>query len=721
MRNAVINEILAVLGVDKREGLPQQPIFQGAVERDHLETKVTLTTVLHDLVRAYPTEWAFYLPAVEYMKYITPYSSTCDLCPRDLDHGWSLASDMEKDLIPFQVAGSLECESEFAANLFANFLVLKRSFDRSTQTASRLRAEDLNASRMSRGFRCGDIVYRKPPGFHERRTHTLAPRGCGPFVVSKVLSPQTVELVNLDGTPAFKDPVSVSELVDRTPRRPTLELPEEAGTRSFADVAEEEVNEAAGVPGPRKGWGGLAKGHFVAYLRAGSDRELVVGKVEENVRQDRHVLVHCYQATWRNVAVRWRPVYFETVEQGDKETLETTGRPKQEPVRYAALVRVVELLIDGELAHASSRALDRSGYRLYIPESEVNYACRQWRCDAPTGLVAGIGTKMEELTLAAQGRRVRFSQEGLASLSRDRGIASLLTVREQRDSQGFEVSLGGRCDLELTEQFSLGARGWSWQDAGALDSVCRVFWIARPGWIHAGLCGSGRAAKSVVDCCCEAWAFQASRGAGASLCWEAASDEIALASQRSASEAFQAVQGHWSVVPGRRRSRGSSLGTGGGLAASLPIEAVGGHDGRLEQAEAQLLQEQALTFARSYQDLPARAALLTPRMRDAKGSYGVVLEALEGQVIEEIASLSTGQEWALKASTPEETPPAGGSAPSDGDETRGVGALVAAGLSRGDFLTPTMDVKCYVPLAGQAAVTVDPRLAPSYKEGLLKV
>ena len=50
-----------------------------------------------------------------------------------------------------------------------------------------------------------------------------------------------------------------------------------------------------------------------------------------------------------------------------------------------------------------------------------------------------------------------------------------------------------------------------------------------------------------------------------------------------------------------------------------------------------------------------------------------------------------------------------------------MGALVAAGLSRGDFLTPTMDVKCYVPLAGQAAVTVDPRLAPSYKEGLLKV
>ena len=160
---------MAVLGVDKREGLPQQPIFQGAVERDHLEAKITLTSVLRDLVRAFPAEWAFFLPAVEYMKYITPYGASCDLCPRDLDHGWSLAGDLEKDAIPFQVAGALECESEFSANLFANFLTLKRSFDRYSQDTSRKRTAELNASRMARRFEVGCIVYRKA-GF-PRATH----------------------------------------------------------------------------------------------------------------------------------------------------------------------------------------------------------------------------------------------------------------------------------------------------------------------------------------------------------------------------------------------------------------------------------------------------------------------------------------------------------------------------------------------------------------------
>ncbi len=38
-RNAVIIKILVLLGVDKHEGLPQQPIFQGAVERDYLGTQ----------------------------------------------------------------------------------------------------------------------------------------------------------------------------------------------------------------------------------------------------------------------------------------------------------------------------------------------------------------------------------------------------------------------------------------------------------------------------------------------------------------------------------------------------------------------------------------------------------------------------------------------------------------------------------------------------------
>ncbi len=49
--------------------------------------------------------------------------------------------------------------------------------------------------------------------------------------------------------------------------------------------------------------------------------------------------------------MKWKLVYFTPPWQvGDRETLEVTGCPKQEPVRYAALNHIVDLLSDGELS-----------------------------------------------------------------------------------------------------------------------------------------------------------------------------------------------------------------------------------------------------------------------------------------------------------------------------------------------------------------------------------
>ena len=66
MKNAMVREMMAVMGVQKREGLPNQPTFQAQVERDHLESKLTFTCILCDLASSFPTEWEFFLPAVEY-------------------------------------------------------------------------------------------------------------------------------------------------------------------------------------------------------------------------------------------------------------------------------------------------------------------------------------------------------------------------------------------------------------------------------------------------------------------------------------------------------------------------------------------------------------------------------------------------------------------------------------------------------------------------------
>ena len=85
VHNALATEMIAVLGIDRRVGLPYKPTFQAQAEHGHLESKSTLTCILSDLAGVRPTEWELYLPAVVYLQVITPYSGECPLTPRVLD------------------------------------------------------------------------------------------------------------------------------------------------------------------------------------------------------------------------------------------------------------------------------------------------------------------------------------------------------------------------------------------------------------------------------------------------------------------------------------------------------------------------------------------------------------------------------------------------------------------------------------------------------------
>lgn len=146
MRKAIVSELCAWIGVDKREGISYQPTSQAPTKHDHFESKATLTCIIEDLAACYTTEWEFYLPAGEYLKMITPHSGDTDLCPQDLDHGWSLAANMSRGLFRFRTDLS-ECESEFAACLFANFLQLKASFDRFVSKETEARVAEANLTR----------------------------------------------------------------------------------------------------------------------------------------------------------------------------------------------------------------------------------------------------------------------------------------------------------------------------------------------------------------------------------------------------------------------------------------------------------------------------------------------------------------------------------------------------------------------------------------------
>ena len=156
----------------------------------------------------------------------------------------------------------------------------------------------------------------------EQRSHTLVDRGIGPYRVARFASDLTVNLETLDGRPAFKDPVPVSELTGRVQRKP-LTLPEEPGTRSLADALDQK---AQGEPYEvlKKGWANLHKGNYIAYVdrRAEDQRSISVGAVLEGCRQDRSVLVHCMRPCHDTVNLKWKRVYFLSPSEGDTETLE---------------------------------------------------------------------------------------------------------------------------------------------------------------------------------------------------------------------------------------------------------------------------------------------------------------------------------------------------------------------------------------------------------------
>ena len=108
---------------------------------------------------------------------------------------------------------------------------------------------------------------------------------------------------------------------------------------------------AAGRPGRRAGWGGLAPGAFVAYQTVPQGpraKQLSIGKVQGNDRDGQTVLVQPHRARWLYVKIVHEPLYQER----EGQTTKPTGKEAVDSVRYEALVKTVSLLKDGESIEA---------------------------------------------------------------------------------------------------------------------------------------------------------------------------------------------------------------------------------------------------------------------------------------------------------------------------------------------------------------------------------
>ena len=97
-------------------------------------------------------------------------------------------------------------------------------------------------------------------------------------------------------------------------------------------------------------------------------KEVSVGRVLRNVKDEARVVVHVHRGEWNAVHVVHKPLYL--THEG-VETLEVTDRRVEASKGYTALVHPVELLSGGEIRAGDSRKLLDGGWKLRVSRNEV--------------------------------------------------------------------------------------------------------------------------------------------------------------------------------------------------------------------------------------------------------------------------------------------------------------------------------------------------------------
>ena len=109
----------------------------------------------------------------------------------------------------------------------------------------------------------------------------------------------------------------------------------------------------APLPGPKGKFGAVIAGTLVLYRPDASKKELVVGKVLQNLRDSKAVVLQPYAGVWGSTRVRWSP-----------------ARVNPETVSYRSLFREVQIGTDGALKYSDLRRVSTCWVHLrwlYLP------------------------------------------------------------------------------------------------------------------------------------------------------------------------------------------------------------------------------------------------------------------------------------------------------------------------------------------------------------------
>ena len=89
-----------------------------------------------------------------------------------------------------------------------------------------------------------------------------------------------------------------------------------------------------------------------------------------NDREQQSVEVHSCRSVWSGTSVRHLKEYRQTVAEGAGIALAPTDEPVRSIVLYQALVRAVELYVDGRMFQGDATTLSKGGWMFKVREEE---------------------------------------------------------------------------------------------------------------------------------------------------------------------------------------------------------------------------------------------------------------------------------------------------------------------------------------------------------------
>ena len=143
-------------------------------------------------------------------------------------------------------------------------------------------------------------------------------------------------------------------------------------------------------PGKKKGWKGLTKGHFVVY-QSDTSKELSVAAILFNDKSNQCVEAHRCRTVWTGTRVRHLKEYRKSDAEGSEILLEPIEELVRCVIQYRALVKVVELYVDGRMMmQGDATALSKGGWTFKIDEGA------RIRAIAPAAVLEGQLLAMPE-------------------------------------------------------------------------------------------------------------------------------------------------------------------------------------------------------------------------------------------------------------------------------------------------------------------------------------